>query len=238
VSLLEVEDLHVHYGAIHALKGVSLAAEEGGIVTLVGANGAGKSTTLRAVSGLIKPSAGSIRFRGKSLVGVKPHEIVREGVSHVPEGRIVFANLTVLDNLEMGAYLRKGRAAYSEDLKKVFRLFPRLDERRRQSAGTLSGGEQQMLAIGRALMAKPTLLLMDEPSLGLAPILVREIFSVIREIRSQGTTIVLVEQNARMALATADRGYVLETGSVRMSDRAQALLESPFVQAAYLGGPG
>jgi branched-chain amino acid transport system ATP-binding protein len=238
VSLLEVEDLHVHYGAIHALKGVSLAAEEGGIVTLVGANGAGKSTTLRAISGLIKPSAGSIRFRGKSLVGVKPHEIVREGVSHVPEGRIVFANLTVLDNLEMGAYLRKGRAAYSEDLKKVFRLFPRLDERRRQSAGTLSGGEQQMLAIGRALMAKPTLLLMDEPSLGLAPILVREIFSVIREIRSQGTTIVLVEQNARMALATADRGYVLETGSVRMSDRAQALLESPFVQAAYLGGPG
>ena len=238
MSLLEVEDLHVHYGAIHALKGVSLAAEEGGIVTLVGANGAGKSTTLRAISGLIKPSAGSIRFRGKSLVGVKPHEIVREGVSHVPEGRIVFANLTVLDNLEMGAYLRKGRAAYSEDLKKVFRLFPRLDERRRQAAGTLSGGEQQMLAIGRALMAKPTLLLMDEPSLGLAPILVREIFSVIREIRGQGTTIVLVEQNARMALATADRGYVLETGSVRMSDRAQALLESPFVQAAYLGGPG
>ena len=238
MSLLEVEDLHVHYGAIHALKGVSLAAEEGGIVTLVGANGAGKSTTLRAISGLIKPSAGSIRFRGKSLVGVKPHEIVREGVSHVPEGRIVFANLTVLDNLEMGAYLRKGRAAYSEDLKKVFRLFPRLDERRRQAAGTLSGGEQQMLAIGRALMAKPTLLLMDEPSLGLAPILVREIFSVIREIRGQGTTIVLVEQNARMALATADRGYVLETGSVRMSDRAQTLLESPFVQAAYLGGPG
>jgi branched-chain amino acid transport system ATP-binding protein len=238
VSLLEVEDLHVHYGAIHALKGVSLAAEEGGIVTLVGANGAGKSTTLRAISALIKPSAGSIRFRGKSLVGVKPHEIVREGVSHVPEGRIVFANLTVLDNLEMGAYLRKDRAAYAEDLKRVFRLFPRLDERRRQAAGTLSGGEQQMLAIGRALMAKPTLLLMDEPSLGLAPILVREIFSVIREIRSQGTTIVLVEQNARLALATADRGYVLETGSVRMSDRAQALLESPFVQAAYLGGPG
>ena len=238
MSLLEVENLNVHYGAIHALKGVSLAAEEGGIVTLVGANGAGKSTTLRAISGLIKPSAGSIRFRGKSLVGVKPHEIVREGVSHVPEGRIVFANLTVLDNLEMGAYLRKDRAGYVEDLKKVFRLFPRLDERRRQAAGTLSGGEQQMLAIGRALMAKPTLLLMDEPSLGLAPILVREIFSVIREIRSQGTTIVLVEQNARLALATADRGYVLETGSVRMSDRARVLLESPFVQAAYLGGPG
>jgi len=238
LSLLELEDLHVHYGAIHALKGVSITAEEGGIVTLVGANGAGKSTTLRAVSGLIKPSGGSIRFRGRSLVGVKPHEIVRAGVSHVPEGRIVFANLTVLDNLEMGAYLRKDRAGVSEDLKKVFRLFPRLDERRRQAAGTLSGGEQQMLAIGRALMAKPTLLLMDEPSLGLAPILVREIFAVIREIRSHGTTIVLVEQNARLALATADRGYVLETGSVRMSDRAQALLESPFVQAAYLGGPG
>ena len=238
MSLLELEDLHVHYGAIHALKGVSITAEEGGIVTLVGANGAGKSTTLRAVSGLIKPSGGSIRFRGRSLVGVKPHEIVRAGVSHVPEGRIVFANLTVLDNLEMGAYLRKDRAGVSEDLKKVFRLFPRLDERRRQAAGTLSGGEQQMLAIGRALMAKPTLLLMDEPSLGLAPILVREIFAVIREIRSHGTTIVLVEQNARLALATADRGYVLETGSVRMSDRAQALLESPFVQAAYLGGPG
>jgi len=238
MSLLELEDLHVHYGAIHALKGVSIAVEEGGIVTLVGANGAGKSTTLRAISGLIKPSGGVIRFRGKSLVGVKPHEIVRAGVSHVPEGRIVFANLTVLDNLELGAYLRRDRAGFHEDLKKVFRLFPRLEERRRQAAGTLSGGEQQMLAIGRALMAKPTLLLMDEPSLGLAPILVREIFSVIREIRAHGTTIVLVEQNARLALATADQGYVLETGSVRMSDRAQALLESPFVQAAYLGGPG
>jgi len=204
----------------------------------VGANGAGKSTTLRAISGLIQPSRGDIRFRGKPLVGIKPHEIVRAGISHVPEGRIVFANLTVLENLEMGAYLRRDRAGVSEDLKKIFRQFPRLEERRRQAAGTLSGGEQQMLAIGRALMAKPSLLLMDEPSLGLAPILVREIFSVIREIRSQGTTIVLVEQNARMALATADHGYVLETGSVRMSDRAHALLESPFVQAAYLGGPG
>jgi branched-chain amino acid transport system ATP-binding protein len=238
LSLLELEDLHVHYGAIHALKGVSITVEEGGIVTLVGANGAGKSTTLRTISGLIQASRGDIRFRGKPLRGVKPHEIVRAGISHVPEGRIVFANLTVLENLEMGAYLRRDRSGITEDLKKIFRLFPRLQERRRQAAGTLSGGEQQMLAIGRALMAKPALLLMDEPSLGLAPILVREIFSVIREIRSQGTTIVLVEQNARMALATADHGYVLETGSVRMSDRAQALLESPFVQAAYLGGPG
>jgi branched-chain amino acid transport system ATP-binding protein len=236
MNLLELEDLHVHYGAIHALKGISIAVEEGKIATLVGANGAGKSTTLRAISGLIQASRGAIRFRGKPLLGVKPHEIVRAGISHVPEGRIVFANLTVLENLDMGAYLRRDRAEISRDMKKIFSLFPRLEERRRQAAGTLSGGEQQMLAIGRALMAKPALLLMDEPSLGLAPILVREIFSVIREIRSQGTTIVLVEQNARMALATADHGYVLETGLVRMSDRAQALLESPFVQAAYLGG--
>ena len=236
MNLLEVEDLHVHYGAIHALKGISIAVEEGKIATLVGANGAGKSTTLRAISGLIPASRGAIRFRGKPLLGVKPHKIVRAGISHVPEGRIVFANLTVLENLDMGAYLRRDRAEIAKDMKKIFSLFPRLEERRRQAAGTLSGGEQQMLAIGRALMAKPALLLMDEPSLGLAPILVREIFSVIREIRSQGTTIVLVEQNARMALATADHGYVLETGLVRMSDRAQTLLESPFVQAAYLGG--
>jgi len=238
VSLLELNDLHVHYGAIHALKGVSIAVEEGGIVTLVGANGAGKSTILRTISGLIQPSRGEIRFGGKSLKGMKAHEIVRAGISHVPEGRIVFANLTVMENLDMGAYLRRDRAGIASDLEKIFAQFPRLRERRRQAAGTLSGGEQQMLAIGRALMARPKLLLMDEPSLGLAPILVREIFSVIREIRSQGTTIVLVEQNARMALATADFGYVLETGSVRMSDRAQALLDSPFVQEAYLGGAG
>ncbi|TMQ50848.1 MAG: ABC transporter ATP-binding protein [Candidatus Eisenbacteria bacterium] len=238
MSLLSLADLHVHYGAIHALKGVSIAVDEGTIVTLVGANGAGKSTTLRAISGLIPASGGDIRFRGKSLLGMKAHEIVRAGISHVPEGRIVFANLTVLENLDLGAYLRRDRAGIAEDMKKIFRLFPRLEERRRQAAGTLSGGEQQMLAIGRALMARPTVLLMDEPSLGLAPILVREIFSVIREIRAAGTTIVLVEQNARMALATADQGYVLETGSVRMSDRASVLLESPFVQAAYLGGAG
>jgi branched-chain amino acid transport system ATP-binding protein len=238
VTLLELDDTHVHYGAIHALKGITIAVEEGQIVTLVGANGAGKSTTLRAISGLLRPSKGQIRFRGKSIVGVPPHEIVRLGISHVPEGRIVFANLSVMENLEMGAYLRRDRAGIAADLKTVFTLFPRLEERRRQAAGTLSGGEQQMLAIGRALMARPSVLLMDEPSLGLAPILVREIFSVIREIRGKGTTIVLVEQNALMALATADTGYVLETGSVRMSDRAEVLLRSPFVQAAYLGGAG
>jgi branched-chain amino acid transport system ATP-binding protein len=235
VILLELDKTHVHYGAIHALKGVSIAVEEGQIVTLVGANGAGKSTTLRAISGLLKPSQGAIRYRGKSIAGRPAHEIVKLGIAHAPEGRAIFANLSVMDNLDMGAYLRRDRAGIAEDLKKVFRLFPRLEERRRQSSGTLSGGEQQMLAIGRALMARPTLLLMDEPSLGLAPILVREIFGVIREIRGQGTTIVLVEQNARMALAVADQGYVLETGEVRLTDRADALLANPAVQAAYLG---
>lgn len=236
MSLLALEETHVHYRAIHALKGVSIRVEEGEIVTLVGANGAGKSTTLRAVSGLVRPSSGAIRFRDQSLVGKPAHEIVRLGVSHVPEGRIVFANMSVRENLDLGAYLRRDSAGVREDLRRVYRLFPRLEERARQSAGTLSGGEQQMLAIGRALMAHPSVLLMDEPSLGLAPILVREIFGVIREIREQGTTIVLVEQNARMALALADRGYVLETGAVRLSDTASTLLHNPFVQAAYLGG--
>jgi branched-chain amino acid transport system ATP-binding protein len=237
VSLLDLDDVHVHYGAIHALKGVTIDVESGQIVTLVGANGAGKSTTLRAISGLLKPSQGAIRFQGKSLAGCPAHEIVRLGISHVPEGRIVFANLSVEDNLELGAYLRKDRAGIAADRKKIYALFPRLEERRRQASGTLSGGEQQMLAIGRALMARPKLLLMDEPSLGLAPLLVREIFRVIREIREQGMTIVLVEQNARMALSVADRGYVLETGVVCLSDRADALLRNPEVQAAYLGGP-
>jgi branched-chain amino acid transport system ATP-binding protein len=236
VSLLELLETHVHYGVIHALKGVSIRVEEGEIVTLVGANGAGKSTTLRTISALVRPSGGQIQFRGRSLIGIPAHEIVRLGVSHVPEGRIVFANMSVRENLDLGAYLRRDRRGVAEDLKRVYRLFPRLEERARQSAGTLSGGEQQMLAIGRALMARPSVLLMDEPSLGLAPILVREIFGVIREIRAQGTTIVLVEQNARMALTLADRGYVLETGAVRLSDAASALLHNPFVQAAYLGG--
>jgi len=236
VSLLDLENVHVHYGAIHALKGVTIAVEPGQIVTLVGANGAGKSTTLRAISGLLRPSQGAIRFDGKPLAGRPAHEIVGLGISHVPEGRIVFANLSVEDNLELGAYLRKDRAGIAADRKKIYAIFPRLEERRRQASGTLSGGEQQMLAIGRALMARPKLLLMDEPSLGLAPILVREIFRVIREIREQGMTIVLVEQNARMALSVADRGYVLETGVVCLADRADALLQNPEVQAAYLGG--
>ncbi len=236
MSLLELEDLNVHYGAIHALKGISIRVERGQIVTLVGANGAGKSTTLRAISGLLRPSGGVIRYNGKDLAGVPPHQIVGLGVSHVPEGRIVFANLSVLDNLDLGAYLRKGRAEIRADREKIFRLFPRLEERKNQASGTLSGGEQQMLAIGRALMARPTLLLLDEPSLGLAPILVREIFTVVREIREQGTTIVLVEQNARQALASADVGYVLETGTVRLTDRAAALLDNPYVQECYLGG--
>jgi branched-chain amino acid transport system ATP-binding protein len=236
VSLLDLENVHVHYGAIHALKGVTIAVEPGQIVTLVGANGAGKSTTLRAISGLLRPSQGAIRFQGKPLAGCPAHEIVGLGISHVPEGRIVFANLSVEDNLQLGAYLRKDRAGIAADRKKIYAIFPRLEERRRQASGTLSGGEQQMLAIGRALMARPKLLLMDEPSLGLAPILVREIFRVIREIREQGMTIVLVEQNARMALSVADRGYVLETGVVCLADRADALLQNPEVQAAYLGG--
>jgi branched-chain amino acid transport system ATP-binding protein len=236
LSLLDLENVHVHYGAIHALKGVTITVEPGQIVTLVGANGAGKSTTLRAISGLLRPSQGTIRFEGKSLAGCPAHDIVKLGVSHVPEGRIVFANLSVEDNLELGAYLRKDRAGIIQDRKKVYAIFPRLEERRRQASGTLSGGEQQMLAIGRALMSRPKLLLMDEPSLGLAPILVREIFRVIREIREQGMTIVLVEQNARMALSVADRGYVLETGVVCLADRADALLKNPEVQAAYLGG--
>ena len=236
MSLLALEDVHVHYGGIRALKGISLSVDRGQIVTLVGANGAGKSTTLRAISGLLRPNPGRIQLDGRSIVGMPPHQIVRLGVSHVPEGRIVFANLSVADNLELGAFLRRDRKGIDEDRKKVFALFPRLKERERQSSGTLSGGEQQMLAIGRALMARPTILLMDEPSLGLAPLLVREIFGVIREIRERGTTIVLVEQNARMALAVADYGYVLETGTIRLSDRAEALLSNPFVQEAYLGG--
>ena len=236
MSLLELRETHVHYGAIHALKGISLRVEEGQIVTLVGANGAGKSTTLRAISGLLRPSGGAIRFDGRPIAGMPPHEIVALGISHVPEGRLVFANLSVDDNLELGAYLRRNRKEIRADRERVFRLFPRLGERRRQSSGTLSGGEQQMLAIGRALMARPRLLLMDEPSLGLAPILVREIFAVIREIREQGATIVLVEQNARMALTVAEYGYVLETGEIRLADRAESLLANPDVQQAYLGG--
>jgi branched-chain amino acid transport system ATP-binding protein len=235
LSLLDLENVHVHYGAIHALKGVTITVEPGQIVTLVGANGAGKSTTLRAISGLLRPSQGTIRFEGKSLAGCPAHDIVKLGVSHVPEGRIVFANLSVEDNLELGAYLRKDRAGIIQDRKKVYAIFPRLEERRRQASGTLSGGEQQMLAIGRALMSRPKLLLMDEPSLGLAPILVQLVFEKIKEINAQGTTVLLVEQNALQALSIAHRGYVLQTGNVVLAGKASDLIQNEMVRKAYLG---
>jgi len=234
--MLEIEGLDVYYGAVHALKGVSVRADRGEIVTLIGANGAGKSTLLRTISGLVPARAGTIRFEGRDLRRVPAHEIVGLGISQSPEGRMVFANLSVEDNLELGAYRRKDRAGIREDRDRAFRLFPRLLERRRQAAGTLSGGEQQMLAIARALMSRPRLLLLDEPSLGLAPLLVREIFRTIVEIHATGVTVMLVEQNAHMALSIAGRGYVLETGSVRLEDRASALLANPEVRSAYLGG--
>jgi branched-chain amino acid transport system ATP-binding protein len=234
--LLQVEDLDVYYGAVHALKGVTLSADAGEIVTLIGANGAGKSTLLRTISGLVPPRVGRIVFDGRDLTRCPAHEIVGLGISQSPEGRLVFANLTVEDNLELGAYRRKDRAEIRRDRDQVFQLFPRLGERRRQTAGTLSGGEQQMLAIGRALMSRPRLLLLDEPSLGLAPLLVREIFRTIREINQRGMTVLLVEQNAHMALSIAGRGYVLETGRVRFADQAARLLQNEDVKRAYLGG--
>jgi branched-chain amino acid transport system ATP-binding protein len=238
--MLEVVDMHVHYGAIHALKGVSLKVEEGSIVTLIGANGAGKSTTLRALSGLLKPSKGSVRFAGiegpKELVGERSHRIVRLGLSHCPEGRRVFPRLTVKENLELGAFIRKDAAAIKQDLDQVFELFPRLKERLKQAAGTLSGGEQQMLAIGRAFMGRPRLLMLDEPSLGIAPLLVQEIFKTIKQINAtQRLTILLVEQNANQALKLAHYAYVLETGKVVLHGKAQELAEDPRVKAAYLG---
>jgi len=234
--VLQVEGLDVYYGAVHALKGVSLEAHDGEIVTLIGANGAGKSTLLRTLSGLIPARAGRMVYNGRELNRMAPHEIVRIGISQSPEGRMVFANLTVEDNLELGAYQRKDRAEIRTDQKGMYDLFPRLFERRKQMAGTLSGGEQQMLAIARALMSRPSLLLLDEPSLGLAPLLVREIFRTIGEINRRGMTVLLVEQNAHMALAVARRGYVLETGSVRFSDESRALLQNDEVKKAYLGG--
>ena len=234
--LLEVEGLDVYYGAVHALKGVSLHAEPGEIVTLIGANGAGKTTLLRTISGLIRARAGTVRFDGRDLTRVPPHEIVGLGISQSPEGRMVFANLSVEDNLELGAYRRRDRAGILADRERVYSLFPRLMERRRQNAGTLSGGEQQMLAIGRALMSRPRLLLLDEPSLGLAPLLVREIFKTLVEINRAGVTVLLVEQNAHMALTIAGRGYVLETGRVRLTDKAASLLQNDEVKRAYLGG--
>lgn len=234
--MLKVENLHVKYGAIHAVKGIDLEVKEGEIVTLIGANGAGKSSTLKAISGLEKAAEGNITFNGQPLNKLSARNIMKLGISHVPEGRRIFAGLTVLENLEMGAYLRKDKAGIKEDLKKVYSRFPILEKRSRQDAATLSGGEQQMLAMGRALMAKPKLLLLDEPSMGLAPILVQEIFSIIQDIKAQGTTVLLVEQNARMALSIADRGYVLETGKVVYAGTGEELAESEEIAKAYLGG--
>jgi branched-chain amino acid transport system ATP-binding protein len=236
VSQLVVEGLDVYYGAVHALKGVSLHVEAGEIVTLIGANGAGKTTLLRTISGLVPARAGRIVFEGKDISRVPAHEIVALGVSQSPEGRMVFANLSVEDNLELGAYRRKDRAEIAKDRDSVFQLFPRLLERRRQLSGTLSGGEQQMLAIGRALMSRPRVLLLDEPSLGIAPLLVRDIFKNIVEINRRGVTVLLVEQNAHMALGIAKRGYVLETGRVVLEDESAKLAANDEVRAAYLGG--
>lgn len=234
--MLEINNINVYYGAIHALKGVSVSVKEGQIVTLIGANGAGKSTTLRTISGLLKPKTGQILFEGKDIAGITAHNIVKMGISQVPEGRRIFANMTVLENLELGAYTRNDSKEVRQDMDKVFNRFPRLAERRSQMAGTLSGGEQQMLAMGRALMSRPRLLLLDEPSMGLAPLLVKEIFSIVQEINASGTTVLLVEQNANMALSIAHKAYVLETGRITLSGTAQELAESEAVRKAYLGG--
>ena len=236
MSQLEVRDLHVYYGAVHALKGVSVHAEAGEIVTLIGANGAGKSTLLRTISGLVPAKSGQVLFEGRDITRVPAHEIVALGVSQSPEGRMVFANLSVEDNLELGAYRRKDRAEIRVDRDAMYQLFPRLLERRKQLSGTLSGGEQQMLAIARALMSRPRVLLLDEPSLGIAPLLVRDIFKNIVEINRRGVTVLLVEQNAHMALSIARRGYVLETGAVVLEDLAANLAANDEVRAAYLGG--
>lgn len=233
--MLRLQEVHAHYGAIHALRGVSLEVEEGQIVTLIGANGAGKSSTLMAISGIIRPTAGRIIFEGEDLTHLPSHAIVRRGISQVPEGRRIFPKLTVLENLEIGAYTRTDAAQIRQDLDRVFLLFPLLKDRQSQLSGTLSGGEQQMLAIGRALMARPRLLLLDEPSLGLAPKLVETIFEVIREINAQATTIMLVEQNAHMALRVAAKGYVMEVGRIVLADEAEHLMANEDVRNAYLG---
>jgi branched-chain amino acid transport system ATP-binding protein len=235
MSMLTVDNVNTYYGNIHALKGVTLHIEKGEIVTLIGGNGAGKTTTLRTISGLLSPREGRITLNGEDLLQYKPHEVVYKGISMVPEGRGVFARLSVTENLEMGAYSRNSNQEMQEDMDRVFALFPRLKERRAQLAGTLSGGEQQMLATGRALMARPTLLLMDEPSMGLAPVLVELIFDTIQRINQEGTTILLVEQNALMALSIAHRGYVLQTGEIVITDTAENLKVNPTVQKAYLG---
>jgi branched-chain amino acid transport system ATP-binding protein len=234
--MLKVDNIDVYYGAIHAIKGISIEVPKGEIVTLVGSNGAGKSTTLRTISGLMKPKNGTILFEDKNIVGVPAHKIVGMGLCQVPEGRHVFANMSVMENLGLGAYLRNDKDGIARDLEDVFKKFPRLLERKDQISGTLSGGEQQMLAMGRALMSRPRLLLLDEPSMGLAPLLVKEIFNIIKEINESGTTVLLVEQNANMALSIADKAYVLETGRIALAGTAQELASSEAVRKAYLGG--
>ena len=236
MAMLEVKDLNVYYGAIHAIKYISFEVNEGEIITLIGANGAGKTTTLHAVSGLLKPKSGSIHFCGKEITHTDAYKIPKLGLAQVPEGRRVFANMTVMENLEMGAYIRNGKENLNEEYERIFERLPRLKERRKQAAGTLSGGEQQMLAIGRALMSKPKMLLLDEPSMGLSPILVQEIFSIIQDVNKTGVTVLLVEQNAKMALNIANRAYVLETGQVVMSGDAKELSNNEQVRKAYLGG--
>lgn len=233
--MLKVTGLHAYYGNIHALKNIDLEVKEGEIVTLIGSNGAGKTTTLKSIAGLLKPTAGTVLFRGNDITGCSAHQLVPMGMALVPEGRQVFPFMTVLENLEMGAYSRTSAAEVKRNFERVYSLFPKLFERQKQQSGTLSGGEQQMLAMGRALMSEPKMLLLDEPSLGLAPLLINTIFELIKEISSQGTTVLLIEQNARMALMIADRGYVMETGNIVLGDAAQVLLESDVVRKAYLG---
>jgi branched-chain amino acid transport system ATP-binding protein len=235
MPLLEIENMHSYYGHIHALQGISLTVEEGEVVTLIGSNGAGKTTTLRSIHGILPPREGRIVFDGEEIQGIPAHELIGKGIAQSPEGRKIFFRMTVLENLEMGAYHRDDRSEIQQDMDRVFDLFPRLKERTKQEAGTMSGGEQQMLAIGRALMSRPRLLLLDEPSMGLAPVLVERIFQTIREINEQGTTILLVEQNANIALEIATRGYVLETGKIVNSASAEQLREDPTVREAYLG---
>ena len=235
MAMLEVKNLKVHYGVIQAIKGISFEVNEGEVIALIGANGAGKTTTLQTITGMLKPSEGEILFEGQDIVKVPGHKIVSMGMAHVPEGRRVFAELSVYENLKLGAYTRKDKNEIAESLAKVYKSFPRLEERKNQLAGTLSGGEQQMLAMGRALMSKPKIILMDEPSMGLSPILVNEIFDIIRSVSESGTTVLLVEQNAKKALSIADRAYVLETGNITLEGNAKALLEDDSIKKAYLG---
>ncbi len=235
MSLLEIKGLRISYGGINAVKGIDLRVEQGELVALIGANGAGKTTTLKAICGLLQPAAGSIHYRGADVTGAPSFNLVEQGLALVPEGRGVFGRLTVEENLEMGAYIRRDRAAIKRDIAHSYELFPRLQERRRQTAGTLSGGEQQMLAIARALMSQPKLLLLDEPSMGLAPLMVQRIFDTVRRVAAEGVTVLLVEQNAKLALELSNRGYVMESGSITLTDTANALLDNPQVRRAYLG---